>query len=147
MDYAAYFAKAIDLVIIEDDRSGRSYCEPHFKKILSEAGQTPDKIDEEEYSWDDVKDVLMLEVQRREKHTDNTKVVVDWVYAIISTVVDPSVIDQENELMKTVNEYITTKNELENREKAVEEKETSLDQKESIVNLIPGMNFSKRTAN
>lgn len=145
MDYASYIAEAISLVIFEDDNSGRTYCEPHFKKILTDAGQTPDKIYGGEYSWNDIKDILMLEVERREKHTDNAKTVVDWVYSVISTVVDPTVIDQENELMKTVNEYITTKNELENREKAVEAKETSLDQKENIVNLVPGMNFSKKT--
>ena len=38
MDYASYIAEAISLVIFEDDNSGRTYCEPHFKHILIDAG-------------------------------------------------------------------------------------------------------------
>ena len=55
-------------------------------------------------------------------------------------------ITEENELMKNMMDYMKLNHELKEREAEVERKEEIHEQKSNIVELMPGINFSKRGA-
>ena len=147
MLYSKYMLEIQKLVIIDNDDVGHSYLDPSYKMILIDAGLTPDVVTDYEIDWADVKEILELEVQRREKEFDNSRNVIDWIYSIITTTVDPAMINEENELMKNMMDYMKLNHELNEREAEVERKEEIQEQKTNIRELVPGMNFSKRGTN
>lgn len=62
-------------------------------------------------------------------------------------------IQEENELMKNMMDYMKLNHELQGKEQALQEREADLehkeevlDKKDNILQLVPGMNFSKRGA-
>jgi len=95
-------------------------------------------------TWEDVREILELEVKKINALHDNTRAVVDWLYLAINEVIEPTMVDQENELLKNVTEYMKLNASLKDREKNIEKKEKALEDKSNIVQLTPGMNFSKR---
>jgi hypothetical protein len=50
-------------------------------------------------TWEDVREILELEVKKTNALHDNTRAVVDWLYLAINEVIEPTMIDQENELL------------------------------------------------
>lgn len=147
MLYSKYFLEIQKLVITDNDDTGHSYLDPSYKVILIDAGLTPDEVTDYKIDWADVKEILELEVQRREKEYDNSRNVIDWIYSIITTTIDPAMINEENELMKNMMDYMKLNHELNEREAEVERKEEIQEQKTNIRELVPGMNFSKRGTN
>lgn len=92
-------------------------------------------------------------MERRNKITDKTRFVIDWVFEVISSTIEPTMIQEENELMKNMMDYMKLNHELRGKEQALQEREANLDHKEevldkkdNILQLVPGMNFSKRGA-
>lgn len=92
-------------------------------------------------------------MERRNKITDKTRFVIDWVFDVISSTIEPTMIQEENELMKNMMDYMKLNHELRGKEQALQEREANLDHKEevldkkdNILQLVPGMNFSKRGA-
>lgn len=144
MLYSKYFLEIQKLVITDNDDVGHSYLDPSYKAILIDAGLTPDEVTDYKIDWADVKEILELEVQRREKEFDNSRNVIDWIYSIITATIDPAMINEENELMKNMMDYMKLNHELNEREAEVERKEEIQEQKTNIRELVPGMNFSKR---
>lgn len=147
MLYSKYISEIQKLAIIDNDDTGHSYLDPSYKVILIDAGLTPDEVTDYKIDWADVREILELEVQRREKEFDNSRNVIDWIYSIITTTVDPVMINEENELMKNMMDYMKLNHELNEREAEVERKEEIQEQKTNIRELVPGMNFSKRGTN
>lgn len=144
MLYSKFIKEVIDLVIVSDEASGHVYLNPNYKVMLIDADLAPDKITDYPMSWSDLKEVLELEVERQEKEFDNSRNVVDWVYQIITATIEPTMVSEENELMKNMMEYMKLNHELKEREAEIERKEDIQEKKGNIVELMPGMNFSKR---
>ena len=154
MLYSEYAAKAMDAVIEDDiDVSGFSYLNPSYRVVLEDEGLTPAIITDYDVSWEQVSEMLNLEVERRNKLSNRGRYLVDWLFDIISTVVDPTVLDEENMLIKNVLDYMKLNHELSDKEQSLQQREAELKSKEdvqenrsNIVQLVPGMNFSKRGA-
>lgn len=144
MLYSEYFAKAYKVAISEIERTGIVFQEPHYRMWLTEEKQTPDQVTDFPITWEDVREILELEVKKTNALHDNTRAVVDWLYLAINEVIQPTMTEQENELLKNVTEYMKLNASLNDREKNIEKKEKVLEDKSNIVQLTPGMNFSKR---
>lgn len=94
-----------------------------------------------------------MEVERRNHITDKARFVIDWVFEIISSTIEPAMVQEENELMKNMMEYMKLNSELKSKEQALQDRAADLDHKEevqetrgTVLQLVPGMNFSKRGA-
>lgn len=144
MTYTEFFTKAFELVITDDENTGFVFLEPHYKKWLVENELTPDLVTDFDVTWEDVREILELEVKKTNALYDNTRAVVDWLHLAINSVIDPAMTEQENELLKNVTEYMKLNASLKDREKDIEKKEKVLEDKSNIVQFAPGMNFSKR---
>lgn len=154
MLYSEFIHEVMKLVIVDDDESsGFSYLEPHYRALMVDSGFEPAKVTDRTIDWDYVAEVQKLEVERRNKITDKTRFVIDWVFDVISSTIEPTMIQEENELMKNMMDYMKLNHELRGKEQALQEREANLDHKEevldkkdNILQLVPGMNFSKRGA-
>lgn len=147
MLYDVYINKAMAEVIVDDDdSSGYSYLDPHYRSILIEMNMEPDIIEDRKVDWQWLREVLDLEVTRRNRVTDKSRFVADWLFSIITSTIDPAMISEENELMKNMMEYMKLNHELNEREAEIERKEEIQEKKSNIVELMPGINFSKRGA-
>lgn len=145
MLYSQFMHEAMKLVIIDDDKaSGYSYLNPHYRILLQDAELNPENVSDRKIDWNDVAEVLKLEVERRNKTTDKGRFVVDWVFDVITSAVDPTMISEENDLMKNMMDYMKLNHTLKAREEEVQRKEDAQEQKTNVMALMPGMNFSKR---
>lgn len=147
MLYSQFMHEAMKLVIIADDEaSGYSYLNPHYRIQLQDAGLNPENVSDRQIDWNDVAEVLKLEVERRNKVTDKGRFVIDWIFDIITLAVDPAMTSEENDLMKNLMDYMKLNHTLKTREEEVQRKEDAQEQKTNVMTLMPGMNFSKRGA-
>lgn len=154
MLYSKYIKEVFDLAIIEDlDSSGYWYIDPHYVVKLIDAELTPDKVTDYTVDWAQIARALDLETDKRNKLHDRSRFVMDWLFEIIASTVDPVMVSEENELMKNMMEYMKLNSELKSKEQALQDREADLDYKEevqetrsNVLQQIPGMNFSKRGA-
>lgn len=152
MLYSKLMFEAMKLVIVDDyGSSGFSYLEPHYQALLEDAGLTPDKSEDRPIDWPRMSEILKLEVERRNRVVDKTRFVIDWVFNIIATTVDPQMVEEENALMKNIVDYLKFNSQLEDKERSLQDREATIEHKENvqekrdnILQLVPGMNFSKR---
>ena len=147
MLYDVFMYQAMALVIVDDsESSGYYYLDPHYRSILMGAGLDPANVTDQKLDWDYVREVLDLEVKRRNQTTDKTRYVIDWVFDVVTSSIDPMMVSEENELMKNMMNYMKLNHEINEREREVKRMEDAHEQKSNIVELIPGINFSKRGA-
>jgi len=109
MLYYEFMRKAVSLAVVEAD-NGKYYLEPAFRVILDSEGLNPADVTDYEISWTGVKEYLELYVKKMNALSDNTPIVVDWLYQIITTQVDPAMMEEENEAVKNLIEYMRLKN-------------------------------------
>lgn len=155
MLYSEYMHEAMKIAIVNDEEAtGFSYLDPNYRVQLEDAGYTPDKIEDRQVDWVYVAEVMKLEVERRNKLSDKSRFVIDWIFEIISSTIEPTMLQEENELMKNMMDYMKLNHELQEKEHALQDREADLDHKEevqetrgNVLQLVPGMNFSKRGAN
>lgn len=154
MLYGELIHEAMKLVIVHDDEaSGHFFLDPNYRALMTDANLLPESVTDRKVDWDWISEVLRLEVERRSKMTDKTRFLVDWVFEILTSTVEPAVMQEENEMIKNIIEYIKHSHELkdkevelQDREADLEHKEDVLDKKDALLQLVPGMNFSKRGA-
>ena len=147
MLYSQFMHEVMKLVIVDDDESsGYSYQGPHYRVLMTDAGLLPENVTDHSIDWAYVAEVLKLEVERRNKVTDKSRFVADWLFDVITATIDPAMITEENELMKNMMDYMKLNHELHEREAEIERKEEIQEKKNNIVELMPGINFSKRGA-
>lgn len=155
MLYSEYMHEAMKIAIVNDEEAtGFSYLDPNYRVWLEDAGYTPDKIEDRQVDWASVAEVMKLEVERRNKLSDKSRFVIDWIFEIISSTIEPTMLQEENELMKNMMDYMKLNHELQEKEQALQDRKADLDHKEevqetrgNVLQLVPGMNFSKRGAN
>lgn len=146
MLYDVYMHKAMPLVIVDDESSGFSYLDPHYRSILTGMEMDPEVIEDRKVDWNWLSEAFNLEIERRNRITDKSRFVIDWLFDIIASTIDPIMIDEENDLMKNIVEYMKLNADLKDREVELQKREDLQDKKENILELIPGINFSKRGA-
>lgn len=147
MLYAEYMQKAMELAIVDDyDGSGYSYLSPNYRVILIDAGLEPGSITDYETTWPTVKEALKLEVERRNLVTDKGRFIMDWLFQVLTSTVEPAMVSEENDLMKNMMDYMKLNHELKEKEQELDKREEIQDKKDNILELMPGMNFSKRGA-
>lgn len=141
MTYFEAMEAAIELTVVTDSISGMSYLEPNYRLLLKENGiSLPDDKDGSE-----LYELLHLEVEKRNAKLNRLQPVLDWLYDVMTTTVDPAVTQEENELIKNVMDYMKLNSELKVKEKELEQKEQGLEVKERVGNVIPfDINFSKK---
>jgi len=114
--------------------------------LIADAGLDPACVTDHPLDWAYVTEVLKLEVERRNKITDKGRFVSDWLFDVITATINPTMVAEESDLMKNMIEYMKLNHELKEREAEVERKEEIQEKKSNIVEMMPGINFSKRGA-
>ena len=105
MLYSEYINKAKEITIERTD-NGVWYLIPEWKYILYRNEMAILKFRDFKPDWYTIEDNLKLEVERRNKRDSNTKTVVDWAHGIISTNVEPAMLQEETDYIKNVMEYM-----------------------------------------
>ena len=82
MLYAEYVRRIKDVAILLDENTGIYYLDPDWKfDIYVNDLPEPNEVKSEyALTWEDVKDILNLEVIKINKINDNKKAVIDWIY-------------------------------------------------------------------
>ena len=99
MSYIDFIYKAMALTIEQAD-NGLFYLNPLWQVILEEKEMTFAKSGK--LSRSEVLEVLKLEVERRNTINSKKNDVIEWIYDIISTTVEPAMLAEENELIKNI---------------------------------------------
>jgi len=105
MLYTEFVSKAMDETIVKAE-NGLFYLEPLWRTILNENELTIDKISDATVTISDIKDVLKLEVEKR--NTINTKRndVYEWLFDVITATVEPAIMKEETDYIKQVIEFM-----------------------------------------
>ena len=113
MLYSDYIHKAKELTIVYNEESLTHYLEPEWQNILysNGLGNFNDIKDMYIEDWNDLEDVLKLEVEKRNAVSSKKNLVYDWIYSIISSTVDPLMASEENDLVQSLIELAKTKKE------------------------------------
>lgn len=145
MIYVDFMKKAEEFVLSYDEDSGLTFLEPDYYAILLGLKMDPEKdISDIPLTWAQFEKRMKLEVERRNKLDDRSKYVIDWLYSVLTSAIEPAMMQQESELMKNIMNYMNLNAELKEKEKSLNQKEEALDKKQNIVKMMPGINFSKR---
>lgn len=103
---SVYFLNAKDLTIVQAD-NGLWYLEPEWKQIILDNGMVLQKG----YKWADIEDVLKLEVEKRNTIDSKKPVIIDWLFNIITTQIEPAMLSEETDYIKQVIEFMKTNHE------------------------------------
>ena len=125
-----FLHKAIGVCLSVDEQSGVAYVEPLWRDILVAedlAKENPGVSDAE------ILEVLQLAANKHNVTVDHSKMVMDWLYEMLTNNIEPAILDQENDLVKNVLEYM----------KANESQKEQTDSKQKLSKMLPGMSFAK----
>lgn len=138
MTLVEYFNQASDMVIVDVDTTWTSYLMPLWKTELIAHDLDVSQVSDYELTWDELYQMLTLDVQRRHAITDATKVAMRWIYDTVVAMKQDAIDPATNKLINDVVAYTQHKEDLDKREAA-------LDAKEKLGSKVSGLNFSKRT--
>lgn len=115
MLYTEFILKAKELTIIQDEETQQWYLEPEWQDILyrNGLGQLDELNDSYLSGWYDVEDILKLEVERRNRLNDKTPFVMNWLYDLLTTTVEPAMLQEETDYIKQVVEFMKVNHEKE----------------------------------
>jgi len=107
MLYSEFILKAKDLTIEQHD-NGLWYLNPEWQDVLCRnlTSNLDELTDNFLSGWYDVEDILRLEVEKRNTMSDNKKYVIDWIFEVLATVVEPAITSEETDLIKAATEFI-----------------------------------------
>lgn len=100
-----FINKAKELTIQQLD-NGYWYLEPEWNLILHENELFYDDISDFEFTSKEMKDILKLEVEKRNLRDSKTKDVIDWLYDLITATVEPAIMQEETDYIKQVVEFM-----------------------------------------
>lgn len=145
MLYQEYIDKVKELALVTDERNGVTYVRPDYEYLIAASDlKLEDVTDFEDVSKSVVYRQLLLERDMRNAQNDNTPVVMQWIYDVISNVIEPAIVEEQNRLIKDMLEYRKERNAIDNRTKELDQKERELEEKNKVVPFTFGMNFSKK---
>lgn len=135
-----FLSEAARICIGKSEASELFFVEPLWATyVKTELGDYPEDLTHEE-----TLEILELTVKKLNAMSDRSHVFVNWLYDVLTTKVEPAMVEEENELMKNIVEYMKLNRNLEEREKALNEQEKIASEKKNISKLIAGMRFSKK---
>ena len=108
MLYSDFILKATEITIDQAD-NGLFYLEPMWKSYLIDNNLNVSNISDIETSWNDVQDVLKLEVEKRNSINTLKPYILNWIHDIITATVEPMVLEEENDYIKNLIEYMKAK--------------------------------------
>lgn len=145
MLYQEYIDKVKELALVTDERNGVTYVRPDYEYLIAASDlKLEDVTDFEDVSKTVVYRQLLLERDMRNAQNDNTPIVMQWIYDVISNVIEPAIVEEQNKLIKDMLEYRKERNAIDNRTKELDQKERELEEKNKVVPFTFGMNFSKK---
>ena len=145
MLYAEYVRRIKDVAILLDENTGIYYLDPDWKfDIYVNDLPEPNEVKSEyALTWEDVKDILNLEVIKINKINDNKKAVIDWIYNLITSTVEPAVLQEETEYVAQMMDYLKFRNE--HPELPINQGENDDIGDEKVKQLLKsGMSFAKK---
>lgn len=110
MSYFDIMNMAYELVVTTDEVTGMSYLQPSYKMLLRDneihlPGYDAIVNNNDPELWEAVK----LEVDKRNARLNFVNPVAEWIFSVIANVVDPTLTQEQNELIKNILEYIKEK--------------------------------------
>ena len=108
MLYSEFISKASEITIEQAD-NGLFYLEPTWKGFLIDNELNVSDISDIETSWNDIQDILKLEVEKRNTINTLEPYVLNWVHDIITSTVEPAVLQEETDYIKNLMEYMKAK--------------------------------------
>ena len=110
MLYTEFINKAMDLTI-EQAGNGLFYLEPMWRSILHDNKLMFNDISDFEVEPNEVYDVLKLEVEKRNTINSVKPAVLNWMFDIITTQVEPAMLSEETDYVKAVTDFMKTNHE------------------------------------
>ena len=145
MLYSEYMDKVKSIALLTNENTGLTYIRPDYEYMLAAMELTLDGVtDYPNATTDMVYRQLLLERDMRNAQTDKTPVVMQWLHDVISTVVEPAIVEEQNKLIKDMLEYRKERNAIDNRTKELDQKQQALEEKSKILPMNFGINFSKK---
>lgn len=145
MLYSEYMDKVKELALITNEDTGMTYIRPDYEYLLSASQLDLDDVtDFEDVTRTVVYRQLLLERDMRNAQKDKTQIVMQWLYDVISTVVEPAIIEEQNKLIQDMLAYRKERNAIDERTKKLDEKQQALEEKSKILPMNFGMDFSKK---
>lgn len=136
MIYDVYINKACNLVIMQDEDTGIWYLDPNWVHTLYTNGMEIEAISENYIDKYDVEDALKLEVDRRNIAKQSKKdAIIEWLYDIVTTKVEPQIMQEETEYVAQMIEYMRFRD---------TEAQKKAEQKKKLPNALNNMDFSKK---
>lgn len=105
MLYSDFVLKAANTTIEQAD-NGLFYLEPMWKSLLIDNELNVSDISDIETSWSDIQDILKLEVEKRNTISTLEPYVLNWIHDIITSTVEPEVLQEETDYLKNYIEYM-----------------------------------------
>ena len=105
MLYSDFVLKAANTTIEQAD-NGLFYLEPMWKSLLIDNELNVSDISDIETSWSDIQDILKLEVEKRNTINMLEPYVLNWIHDIITSTVEPEVLQEETDYLKNYIEYM-----------------------------------------
>jgi hypothetical protein len=137
--------KVKEIALITSEKNGLTYIRPDYEYILAASGLSVDDVtDFEDATRNVVHRQLILERDMRNAQNDISPIVMKWLYDVINTVVEPAIVEQQNELIKDMLAYRKEKNAIDTRTLELDKKEQMLEEQSKILPMTFGMNFSKK---
>lgn len=145
MLYSEYMDKVKEIALLTNENTGLTYIRPDYEYILTVSKlKLADVSDFEHVNMDIVHRQLLLERDMRNAQRDKTPVVMQWLYDVISTVVEPALIDEQNKLIQDMLAYRKERNAIDERTKELDLQQQALEEKNKIIPMNFGMDFSKK---
>lgn len=144
MLYTDFFKKASEAVILVDENSGVVFLDPHYRVTLQDWDLDPAQIEDYPTNWSQLGETLKLEVKRLNDCSSKIGFVTEWLYRVITSTVEPMMLQEENEYIRNVMEYMRLNNALKEKEKDLTEREAKADSRDNIRQMMPGMSFAKK---
>lgn len=105
MILSEYLSKAVDLTIGYGE-NGLCYVEPLWRMILENNDMNITVITDADIGWDYVFNVLSLTANKINTIHSTRPYVSNWLYEVISSKVDPAMVEKENEFVQKMVDFI-----------------------------------------
>ena len=106
MSYIEFINNAMGLTITQAD-NGMFYLEPMWQSILEDNEMSFAKSGK--LSRHEVLEVLKLQVEKLNTVYSKKNDVIEWIYDVINSTVDPVMLEEENKMVKDLLEYAKLK--------------------------------------
>lgn len=145
MLYSEYMDKVKSIALLTIENTGLTYIRPDYEYMLAAMELTLDGVtDYPNATTDMVYRQLLLERDMRNAQADKTPVVMQWLHDVISTVVEPAIVEEQNKLIKDMLEYRKERNAIDDRTKELDQKQQALEEKSKVLPMNFGIDFSKK---